>query len=413
MKTGEIVSYGGASVRIKPRSNGFFAITWREAKKGRSTTAVSLERARKFARAKVRELAGAAGSRVVSVLEAQAVEGLKEIVGARSLPAVVEQLRDVVARVGGFSHVVRACEAYLRAGHGKLIQATMEEAVESFLRGFKVGLYKRGLQKELRAFVDAGGRGDVLITDVDEGMLRSWIARANADGGEPGWRYFNNRLATWKTFMNWARKQRMLVREEGHAAELIKPARWVDKVPEIWSVDLARRVLALVREELNESLTYLVVGCWMGLRPFEMGRVVPGKFDWERGYLCVDADVAQKVMQQRFVPIPANVRGLLYDRLTASELFWGARQGRRKARHIVRSDDQVFVSRLLRKKGLIESWPQDVMRHSYISYRLAQGHGRGQVAEWCGNSESEIRRSYRRPLRKEDGERWFEIGIED
>jgi hypothetical protein len=71
----------------------------------------------------------------------------------------------------------------------------------------------------------------------------------------------------------------------------------------------------------------------------------------------------------------------------------------------------VFLSKLLREKGLIKEWPQDVMRHSYISYRLAQGYGRGQVAEWAGNSEGEIRRSYRRPLRKEDGDRWFEVGL--
>jgi hypothetical protein len=69
------------------------------------------------------------------------------------------------------------------------------------------------------------------------------------------------------------------------------------------------------------------------------------------------------------------------------------------------------LSILLREKGLINSWPQDVMRHSYISYRLAQGHGRGQVAEWAGNSESEIRKSYRRPLRKEDGDAWFGVGL--
>lgn len=408
-KKGEVVAYGGVTARIKPRSNGFYAITWREAKKGRSTTAVTLEGARKMARAKVRELAGKAGSRMVSILEAEALDGLKEVCGARSLPAVVEQLKDLVSRVGGFQHVVRACEGYLKAGHGKLVPATAATAVTGFLQPFKTGLYKRGLQKELNAFT--ASFANVGIADVDEAMLQGWISRENEDGSEPGWRYFNNRLATWKTFLNWCRRQRMLVRDEDHAAELVKPMRKLDSVPEIWSVELAERILEVVREELNESLTYLVTGCWMGLRPFEMGRVVPSKWDWERSYLCVDADVAQKVMQQRFVPIPPNVRELLYERLTAEQRRWGAGQGSRVAKHIVRSDDQVFISRLLRAKGLIERWPQDVMRHSYISYRLAQGHGRGQVAEWAGNSEGEIRRSYRRPLRAEDGDRWFEIGM--
>lgn len=407
----EVVAYGGVTARIRPRSNGFYAITWREAKKGRSTTAVSLEGARKIAKAKVRELAGKVGSRMVSTLEAEALDGLKEVIGARSLPAVVEQIKDMVHRVGSFQHLARAVENYLKAGHGKLDRAPVSEAVARFvkLHAKSAGMYRRGLQKELNAFVAA--HGSVSVADIDAEMLRAWIGRANEDGGEPGWRYFNNRLATWKTFLNRCREWNMLVRDEQHAGEVVKPMKKVDSVPEIWGVDQAREILRVVREELNESLTYLVTGCWMGLRPFEMQRVKPGMWDWTRGYLDVGAAVAMKTMQQRFVPIPANVRELLYERLTAAERFWGSRQGRRPAKHIVRSDDQVFLSALLRRKGLIESWPQDVMRHSYISYRLAQGHGRGQVAEWAGNSESEIRRSYRRPLRKEDGEAWFGIGM--
>lgn len=408
---GEVVTYGGVTARIKPRSNGFFAITWREAKKGRSTTAVTLEGARKIAKAKVRELAGKAGSRMVSVLEAEAVDGLKEVIGARSLPAMVEQLKDLVTRVGGFQHVVRACEGYIKAGHGRLDRAPAGEAVGRFLKlhAKSAGMYRRGLQKELNAFVAA--HGSVCVADIDAEMLRAWIGRVNEDGSEPGWRYFNNRLATWKTFLNRCREWNMLVRDEDHAGEIVKPMKKVDSVPEIWSVDQAREILRLVMAELNESLTYLVTGCWMGLRPFEMQRVKPGMWDWTQGYLDVGAEVAMKTMQQRFVPIPANVRELLYERLTQERAFWGSRQGRRPAKHIVRSDDQVFLSRLLREKGLITEWPQDVMRHSYISYRLAQGHGRGQVAEWAGNSESEIRKSYRRPLRKEYGDRWFEIGL--
>jgi len=391
---GEVVAYGGVMARIKPRSNGFFSITWREAKKGRSTTAVTLEGARKMARAKVRELAGKAGSRMVSILEAEALDGLKEVIGARSLPAVVEQLKDLVSRVGGFQHVVRACEGYLKAGHGRLDRAAVSVAVERFLKlhAKSAVLYRGGMRKELQAGV--GRFGGVSVCDLDAGMLEAFIGRLNADGSEPGARYFNNRLATWKTFLNRCREWGMLLRGEPHAGEIVKRRKEADSVPEIWSVDLAARILACVREELPRSLPYLVTGCWMGCRPFEIQRLEASMWDWERGYLDIGAKVAMKTMQQRFVPIPANVRALL--------------QGR-EFRTI--TDDQVFLSKLLREKGLIQEWPQDVMRHSYISYRLAQGHGRGQVAEWAGNSEGEIRRSYRRPLRKEDGNAWFEVGL--
>lgn len=390
----EVVTYGGCSARIKPRSNGFYSITWREAKKGRSTTAVTLEGARVLAKKKVRELAGKAGSRMVSTLEAEAVDGLKSVIGSRSLPAVVEQLKDLVARVGGFSHVVRACENYLKAGHGRLDRAPVSEAVTRFLalHARSAVLYRGGMRKELQA--GALRFGSVSVCDVDEAMLAAFIGRLNEDGGEPGARYFNNRLATWKTFLNRCREWGLLLRGEPHAAERIKRRKEADVVPEIWSVELMREILRCVMMERPASLPYLVTGCWMGCRPFEIQRLEASMWDWQRGYLDIGAKVAMKTMQQRFVPIPDNVRALLKGR---------------EFRTI--TDDQVFLSKLLRERGIISTWPQDVMRHSYISYRLAQGHGRGQVAEWAGNSESEIRKSYRRPLRNEDGDAWFAVGL--
>ena len=348
---------------------------------------------------------------MVSILEAEAVDGLRVVAGGRSLPAVVGQIKDLVERVGSLTHLARAAENYIKAGHGKLDRCTVEVAVGRFYasHGRSAALYRAGLRKELDAGV--GAFGGVSVCDVEAGALEAFISRANEDGSEPGARYWNNRLATWKTFLNRCREWGMLLREEPHAGELIKRRKEADKVPEIWGVSQARDILEAVATEENESLNFLVTGCWMGLRPFEMRRVTAGMWDWERGYLNVGAEVALKTMKQRFVPIPENVRELLYERMTVAKRYWGTGSGRSVAKYIVKTTDQVLVAALLRKRGLITEWPQDVMRHSYISYRLAQGHGRGQVAEWAGNSESEIRKSYRRPLRKEDGDAWFAVGV--
>ncbi|MDP1592484.1 MAG: hypothetical protein Q8M07_32275, partial [Prosthecobacter sp.] len=331
----EVISYGGAEARIKRRGDGLFMVRWREARKGRSTTSATREGARKLARAKVRELAGKAGSRTVSVLEAEAVDGLKAVIGARSLPAVVEQLKDLVARVGGFQHVVRACENYIKAGHGRLDRSTVHEAVTRFLKLHERSavLYRGGMRKELQA--GALCFGAVSVCDLDAVMLEVFIARLNADGSEPGPRYFNNRLATWKTFMNRCREWGMLLRGEPHAGELVKRRKEPDSVPEIWSVELALKILGCVKKNLPASLPYLVTGCWMGCRPFEIQRLDGSMWDWERGYLDIGAKVAMKTMQQRFVPIPENVKALMKGR---------------EFRTI--TDDQVHLSKLLREKKL-------------------------------------------------------------
>lgn len=176
----EIVSFGGVTARIKRRANGFYAITWREARKGRSSTAVSLVSAREIAKRKVRELAGKAGSRLVSVIEAEAVDGMKELAGARSLPAVVEQLKDMVHRVGSFQHLTRAVENYIKAGHGKLDRSTVAVAVARFLAGHvkSAVLYRGGMRKELEAGVVRFG--GVSVCDLDAEMLEVFVSRLPA-----------------------------------------------------------------------------------------------------------------------------------------------------------------------------------------------------------------------------------------
>ena len=69
----------------------------------------------------------------------------------------------------------------------------------------------------------------------------------------------------------------------------------------------------------------------------------------------------------------------------------------------------VKVSEDLRKKGIIKSWENDIMRHSFCSYLLAKDQNIGLVAEQAGNSPEMIKKHYSRPLTQEEGEAWFEI----
>lgn len=52
---------------------------------------------------------------------------------------------------------------------------------------------------------------------------------------------------------------------------------------------------------------------------------------------------------------------------------------------------------------------RNILRSSCISYKLATGWGRGQVAEWAGTSEGIIRSNYLDAQDEEDARAWFEI----
>ena len=54
-------------------------------------------------------------------------------------------------------------------------------------------------------------------------------------------------------------------------------------------------------------------------------------------------------------------------------------------------------------------WPRNVLRHSFISYRIAIVQSADQVALEAGNSPSIIFKHYRELTTEEQAEKWFSI----
>lgn len=403
------VTYGGATVTVRRRGNGWYTVRWREAGRDRSTTRVVLADALEAARRKARELASGQGSRMMTVEEAGLVQRLKAVSGSRSPHAVLDMLEELTRQAGGVEVLARALRFWEQSGMSSVQRVTMTQARAQFLDHYESRdkQTRTTLKKELDVFCREFG--DLAVCDLSTDVLAAWVSRPLVGGCQVAARTHNNRLNVWRTFLNKARAWNWWPRAEKHPGELVERRREADRIPEIFTVQQAERLLHAVRREAPELLNYLVIGCWLGLRPAEIQRLTRDAWDWERGYVEISAEVAAKVMQHRFVPIPDNVRFLLGGQIMDPRTRKHLRGGQRAM--CCANDDANQLSLLARKHGIVEVWTPDVMRHSYISYRLAQGHGRGQVAEWAGNSESEIRRSYRRPLRKEDGEAWFSVGL--
>ena len=70
---------------------------------------------------------------------------------------------------------------------------------------------------------------------------------------------------------------------------------------------------------------------------------------------------------------------------------------------------QVFVQITALARKLEIGWPHNVLRHSYISYRIAVVQNAAQVALEAGNSPTIIFKHYRELVTKEDAEKWFSL----
>ncbi|GAA5141302.1 hypothetical protein GCM10023213_25200 [Prosthecobacter algae] len=403
------VKFGAAVAHIYERGNGYWKVSWSEAGKTRSTTKAKREKAVEFAEKKVRELSAGQGGRIMTTADHVLLERLKKVSGDRSPFALLDQWEAAERKFGGWQFFERAVAHYESSGLATVERVTVKFAFDRLIDSYG----KRDqetvetLEKEIGLFNKTYGQ--MIVCDVSEAFLGTWVNRRMTDGKAVAPRTHNNRLDCWRTLLNKCRAWNYWPKGEKHPGETLERERVAQGIPEILTVAQATALLQAVREDEPKLLNYFVTACWLGPRPKEILRMSPSMWDFDRGYVELAAKVANKVMRQRFVPIPDNVRTILggkiidprpktFSRGRMHEVICGTMAGE-------------YLSKLARRRGIIEVWPADVLRHSYISYRLAQGHSRSQVAEWCGNSESEIRKSYRRPLRKEEGEAWFQIGL--
>jgi integrase len=282
-------------------------------------------------------------------------------------------------------------------------RVSVGDAVERFVTMYehdRARMTAGGVRKELRGFAAEAGRSEMGLAEISREMLEGWIARGN-----PGARFFNNRRATWKTFLNRCRSWGWWPGGLPTPAEEIERRREPVRAPEILPVKAAAAGLIALRMAQPDLVPYFVLGCWTGLRPTELLRIRWGDFDWEMGHLHVRAEVARKTLLERFVPLEANVIALLRDHADV-----GRYRRREPEAKVCGYKDAQRLSAFLRAEGIVTGWTQDVMRHSCISYRIARGDSLARIAEEAGNSESIIRRRYRRPVRASEGAEWFAVG---
>jgi integrase len=162
---------------------------------------------------------------------------------------------------------------------------------------------------------------------------------------------------------------------------------------EVFTSDEMTRLLKAAPEKF---VPVLAIGGFAGLRSAEIERL-----DWQElrlaeRFIEVTAGKA-KTASRRLVPISDNLSAWLAPFASSEGQVWP--QG-----HDARYDAQQDTARAAGIK-----WKANGLRHSFISYRLAQIQNVNQVAMEAGNSPSVIHTHYRKLVRPADAARWFSI----
>lgn len=244
--------------------------------------------------------------------------------------------------------------------------------------------YLAGLEAYLTAF--AKGREEMPIAAIHAQDVEAWFASRNES---PSTRASNvGRLSA----MFALALRRGWVKE--NPARMVEPVRLEQRPPVILTPRQAARALSWARRHRPRWLAHVALGLLAGIRPEELLCIRWSSVNFADGVVVIDAE-ASKVRRRRIVHLePAASEWLTVAKASGATLPLGAQTARR-------------CRRMLRRVLRMETWPQDVLRHTAASYMLALRQDAGAVALELGNSPGVLLRVYRELVTRRDAARFW------
>ena len=200
----------------------------------------------------------------------------------------------------------------------------------------------------------------------------------------------NSMLRCIKVLFSFAKAQNYLPDEKNTAVEQMQQVRVKSEDTTIFSPEEMAKLLHNAPPDL---VPILAIGAFAGIRMAELERLDWKAVDLERKFIEIRAGQA-KTASRRVIPISDNLAAWL----TPLE---------RKGKIVRTKELQTHVPALAR--ALKMEWPRNVLRDSFISYRIAIVQSADQVALEAGNSASIIFKHYRELTTPEVAEKWFSI----
>jgi len=225
------------------------------------------------------------------------------------------------------------------------------------------------------------------IADITAGDLEGWLRSLGHSA-----RTRSNAAVTLTTLFRFARGLGYLPKNAPTEAEHVARPKTKGGKIEILTPDELQTILHAA--DTDDRRIYFALGAMTGIRAAELQRLDWRDINVARGYVEITADNA-KTASRRLVPIsPALAAWLAPYANKTGKVFSSTRE----------------AERLVEWAGKkISRWPKNCLRHSFVSYRVAQSQDVAKTALEAGNSPSIIFSNYRELVTQADAEKWFSI----
>jgi integrase len=271
--------------------------------------------------------------------------------------------------------------------HGISVAQLTAEMIEAKHRDGRSDVYLRDLRYRLNRFVQDFGDQPIAGITVDE--LDNWLRALP---------YSPQSRTNYRTIIGllFSHAESRGIIDRNPIPRTAKP-KLIDKAPEIFAVDELRSLLEGAARTAHDVVPMLAIGAFAGLREAEIQRLDWSEVDLARGHIEVKAAKA-KSARRRIVPIQPNLAAWLrpYSKMEGPVVPAGARK--KLAR--------------IRKAAELARWPNNGLRHSFASYRLAAIHDAPRVSAELGHTSPQMLYStYRELVHSEEAERYWKLTL--
>ena len=305
----------------------------------------------------------------------------------RPIDIVLLDAREAISNLPEGVSLTDAARFYARHCASTTAQRHLPEVVTEFLDQLATDGRSTRYQEDASARLKKlAASFEMPIGDVDQAKLQKWLNELKVAG-----RTRNNFRALLIRLFNFAQQSGYLPPALPTAAEGLSKAK--DEGGEI-GILLPKSMKKLLLHASERLVPYLAIGGFAGLRSAEILRLHWEDINFKQGHIEVKASKA-KTSQRRLAPLTPNLKAWLrpYRGLTGP---------------ICPTREIETERRKLAAKLEIE-WPNNALRHSFASYRLAHLKNAPQLALEMGNSPQVIFSNYREVVTPKSAERWFAI----
>ena len=402
-KTKWVVGRGSASVKIYLTPHGgkkYYTLSyWLDGKRKRQVfstlPAAKNEAAIKAIAFTNGDLGAAKMTNADSAAYARAV-ALLQPVGA-PLELAASEYASAVKRLGAVS-LSQAVDFYLKRHPANLVPKMVKEVAEEMIQLKRADQlserYVQELNYAMRKFTGRfhGRLGDVRGTDVD-----AWLRSLNV-----GPRTRNNLRNSVQALFNFGITRKYLPKDHDEIDSVPKAKDRGGEI-EIFTPDEMVELLAVASPR---HVPFLAISAFAGVRHAELQRLDWANLKRQAGIIEIKAGAA-KTASRRVIPILPNLAKWL-------EPHW--REIGPVCEYVNMVSEIGDLTRRVnteRKKKAADApefkWKHNALRHSFISYRVAETQDVAKVSLEAGNSPQIIFKNYRELVQPKEAKAWFAI----